>query len=115
MQTVRRALLSPWAGHVWLRCCHDGRGAAQALEDGARRIDLGGKFMTNYLKELVSFRRVSPGRHSSAAALEALPCSGFHAPGVAQMAGAWQCRWDAPGCLRRRRHAEQAVHAVRVA
>ena len=29
---------------------------AQILEDGVRRIDLGGKFMTNYLKELVSFR-----------------------------------------------------------
>ena len=26
------------------------------LESGVRRIDLGGKFMTNYLKELVSFR-----------------------------------------------------------
>ena len=28
-----------------------------------RRIDLGGKFMTNYLKELVSFRCAACGGH----------------------------------------------------
>ena len=34
----------------------EGSRVLQALQSGIRRIDLGGKFMTNYLKELVSFR-----------------------------------------------------------
>lgn len=36
----------------------------QVLPSGVRRINLGGKALTNYMKELVSYRRVTPCHHS---------------------------------------------------
>lgn len=44
------------AQYLMLSTRAEGSRVLQALQSGIRRIDLGGKFMTNYLKELVSFR-----------------------------------------------------------